>query len=54
MIVYVYGLKLALDWTRRTWPLVATVVIIVTAVTVSEIRVNRPVFSSDYNWFHLP
>jgi Predicted membrane protein (DUF2142) len=53
MIAYVYGLKLALRWTRRTWPLFATVVIIVTAVTVSEIRVNRPVFSSDYNWFHL-
>ena len=53
MIVYVYGLDLALRWTRRTWPLLATVVIIVTAVTVSEIRINRPVFSSDYNWFHL-
>jgi hypothetical protein len=54
IIVYVYGLDLALRWTHRTWPLFATVVIIVTAVTVSEIRVNRPVFSSDYNWFHLP
>lgn len=53
MIVYVYGLDLALRWTRRTWPVLATVLIIVTAVTVSEIRVNRPVFSSDYNWFHL-
>ena len=54
IIVYVYGLHLALRWTHRTWRLFATVVIIVTAVTVSEIRVNRPVFSSDYNWFHLP
>jgi len=54
IIVYVYGLDLALRWTHRTWPLFAIVVIIVTAVTISEIRVNRPVFSSDYNWFHLP
>ena len=54
IIVYVYGLDVALRWTHRTWPLFATVLIIVTAVTVSEIRVNRPVFSSDYNWFHLP
>jgi len=53
IIVYVYGLDLAFRWTHRIWPLFATVVIIVTAVTVSEIRVNRPVFSSDYNWFHL-
>jgi len=54
VIVYVYGLHLALRWTHRTWPLLVTVAIIVTAVTVSEIRVNWPVFSSDYNWFHLP
>jgi len=54
MIVYVYGVDLAIRWTHRTWPLFATVVIIVTAVTVSEIQVNRPVFSSEYNWFHLP
>jgi uncharacterized membrane protein len=54
LIVYVYGLHVALRRMRRTWPLLATVVIIVIAVTVSEIRVNRPVFSSDYNWFHLP
>jgi hypothetical protein len=53
MIVYVYGLGLALRWTHRTWPLVITVLMIVTAVTISEIRVNRPVFSSAYNWFHL-
>lgn len=53
MIVYVYGLKLALQWTHRTWPLVATVVMIVALVTVSEIRVNWAVFSSAYNWFHL-
>lgn len=53
LIVYVYGLQLALRWTHRTWPLFATVVIIVIGVTASEIRVNRPVFSSDYNWFHL-
>lgn len=54
MIVYVYGLDIILRWTHRTWPLFATVVIIVTGVTISEIRVNRPAFSSDYNWFHLP
>ena len=54
IIVYVYALDLALRWTHRTWPLFATVAIIITGVPVSEIRVNRPVFSSDYNWFHLP
>jgi Predicted membrane protein (DUF2142) len=54
MVVYVYGLDVALRWTHRIWPLFATVVMIVTAVTISEIRVNRPIFSSDYNWFHLP
>ena len=54
IIVYIYGLDLALGWTHTTWPLFATVVIISTAVTVSEIRVTRPIFSSDYNWFHLP
>ncbi len=53
-IVYVYGLYLALRWTHKTWPLLATVLIIVTAITVSEIQVNWPVFSSHYNWFHLP
>jgi hypothetical protein len=54
MIVYVYGLKLVLGWTRRTWPLLAAVMIIVIGLAVSEIQVNRPVFSSQYNWFHLP
>ena len=54
MIVYVYGLKLVLSWTRRTWPLLAAVVIIVIGLSISENLVNRPVFSSQYNWFHLP
>jgi uncharacterized membrane protein len=54
VILYVYGLERALRWTHKKWPPIATVAIIAIAITISEIQVSRSVFSSAYNWFHLP
>lgn len=52
-VVYVYGLERALRWTKRRWPFVLALVCLCLLMTVSEIIVNRPAFSSAYNWFHL-
>ena len=54
VLLYVYGLGRALRWKRKKWPPIAAATIVATAITISEIQVSGRVFSSAYNWFHLP
>jgi hypothetical protein len=49
-VVYVYGIALMCGRISSGLPVVALVVAFVTA---SEIWVNRSVFASEHNWFHL-
>lgn len=57
LILYLRGLRLAVarlpgrSGQDPPWPWVAAVVAV---VTISEIALSRPVFLSEYNWFHLP
>ena len=53
-LLYSQAVDCAIFWTPRTWPRIILVGSIVLFVTVSQSAVNRPAFSSDYNWFHLP
>jgi hypothetical protein len=49
-VVYVYGISLLCGRISTGLPVVALVVMF---MTVSEIWVNRLVFVSEHNWFHL-
>jgi hypothetical protein len=51
-LLYVYGIGYLL---RRVGPVAPIVVVagIMTFATVSEIFINRAVFASEHNWFHL-
>jgi hypothetical protein len=52
-LLYLHGLDRVLggSGSRRAGGLALGGVVLL--ITVSEIKVNRPVFSSSYNWFHL-
>lgn len=57
LILYLRGMSVAaarLRWRAGPDPTWAWVAAIVVVVTVSEIALSRPVFLSEYNWFHLP
>lgn len=51
-LLYVYGIGYLL---RRVGPVapIIVVAVIMTFATVSEIFINRAVFASEHNWFHL-
>ena len=51
-LLYVYGISYLL---RRVGPVVSIIIVagIMTFATVSEIFINRAVFASEHNWFHL-
>lgn len=51
-LLYVYGIGYLL---RRVGPVASIIIVagIMTFATVSEIFINRAVFASEHNWFHL-
>jgi hypothetical protein len=51
-LFYVYGIAFLLRRMNVALPLLALAVIVV-FVTASEITINRVVFASEHNWFHL-
>ena len=52
-IIYIHGLSKLSEWTKRAWVLPVLIGAVVVVTTVSEIVINRPVFESAYNFFHL-
>ena len=53
-LLYAYGVICLLRGLGNALlPLIA-IAIIMMGATVSEIVVNRDVFASEHNWFHLP
>ena len=53
VILYVYGLGRAFNWTGRKWLPLAVVAIIAIAMTISQVHISNQVFASAYNWFHI-
>ena len=53
LLLYLYGLDCILHRAQSSRPQLLILTGLVLLLTVSEIKVNRPVFSSEYNWFHL-
>jgi hypothetical protein len=53
LLLYVRGLDKILSWRGQHWMPLAGLAVIVLVITVSEIELNRPAFSSLYNFFHL-
>src|SRR5207248_11396819 len=51
-VVYVYGASWMCRRSNTALPLIV-LILIVAFVTTSEILVNRVVFVSEHNWFHL-
>ena len=52
-LLYVFGLDRALGrWKSERLRFLVLIAIVLLA-TVSEIAVNKPAFSSEYNWFHM-
>lgn len=52
-LLYSQALDCAFFWTPRMWPRTILVGAIALFITVSQSTVNRPAFSSCYNFFHL-
>jgi hypothetical protein len=53
-LLYSEALDCVLSRIPRQWPRTILFAGIVLFIVVSQSVVNWPVFSSDYNWFHLP
>jgi hypothetical protein len=51
-LLYVYGISWLFRRINAALPLVVLGVVLV-FVTTSEIVINRVVFASEHNWFHL-
>jgi Predicted membrane protein (DUF2142) len=51
-LFYVYGISWLFRRINSALPLLVLGVLL-TFVTMSEIKINRPVFASEHNWFHL-
>jgi hypothetical protein len=50
-VLYVGGLARILRGDRRT---LAALAVLLVVITGAEVATTRPIFSSAYNWFHLP
>lgn len=53
LLLYVYGLDRVLGWINVRWIKPAVLAGMILFMLISEITVDRPVFSSQYNWFHM-
>ena len=52
-LLYVQGLAWCLSFTKRKWIVLLAVVLIVSGITASEIVITYPVFTSEFNFYHL-
>ncbi len=53
LLLFIYGLDRALNFTKGLWPRWLALAGIVLFMLISEIVTDWPVFSSEYNWFHM-
>ena len=53
LLLFVYGLDRALSFTKSRWPRWLALAAMLLFMLISEIATDWPVFSSQYNWFHM-
>ena len=53
LLLFVYGLDRALDGIKSNWLKPVSLAAIILFMLIFEIAINQPVFSSQYNWFHM-
>jgi preprotein translocase subunit SecE len=53
MLLFLYGLDQGLSRIKNNWVKPLVLIGMILFMLISEIIINRPVFSSQYNWFHL-
>jgi hypothetical protein len=53
LLLYITGLNFILTKLRLASRLLVVVIVVVAAITISEIALTLPVFSSPCNWYHL-
>lgn len=54
LLLFVYGIDFALGWPKKNWLKPLALGGMILFMLTSEIAVNWPVFSSAFNWFHIP
>jgi hypothetical protein len=53
-LLYAYAIECLGNWTKRNWMRWAILGAVLLVVVVSQLDVNAPVFSSQFNFFHVP
>jgi hypothetical protein len=53
LLLYLHGLDRIFPRAQRSRPQLLILAGLVLLLIISEIKLTRPVFSSEYNWFHL-
>lgn len=54
LLLYLYGLNYLLQGIKNRWAKPAALTVIILFMLISEIATDWTVFSSQYNWYHLP
>jgi hypothetical protein len=54
LLLYLYGLNYLLQDAKKHWIRPAALGLIILFMLISEIVTDWTVFSSQYNWYHLP
>jgi uncharacterized membrane protein YhdT len=53
LLLYLYGLDCALNRLKNNWVKPAVLIGMILFMLISEISINRMMFSNAYNWFHM-
>jgi hypothetical protein len=53
LLLYLYGLDCALSRMKNRWAKPLALAGLILFMLISEITINRMMFSNAYNWFHM-
>lgn len=54
LLLFLYGLNYLLQGVKKTWVKPTALAVIILFMLISEIAMDWTVFTSQYNWYHLP
>jgi ABC-type tungstate transport system substrate-binding protein len=53
LLLFLYGMDWALSWIKNNWAKPLVLLGLILFMLISEITINRTMFSNAYNWFHM-
>ncbi len=53
LLLYLYGMDCALSWIKNRWAKPLVLAGLILFMLISEITIDRMIFSNAYNWFHM-